>query len=346
MKTFFNGEKQNKDIKYNYSLLDANKVFSYAIILSPFISIFTFVLFLFISGLGGIDYDTLINSSFAGYYSIVIISISILILFLIYNKRNNIKPIYELGVKNKINIWFVLISVLLGVGCIFLLAPFMNILFDVFGVQDQEMPFKMNSWYTIILGIVGYAFVPAVCEELIYRGVIQKGAEKRFTPFVAILISTSAFTLMHGSLQQTFYQVILGVVAGVLFYYGKNIIYSMVFHFLNNLTVCLFDLFGMPAYMNTGYWGGFWGVALPILLFLAWCGIFVGLFFLIKHISKKHESKVEFIMEGQNIIYEEEHKKYGLKNLFSAQNHVEKMYFSFAFIVAIIIWISNTIEGF
>lgn len=348
MRTFFNKDKSNCVFKNNYNLIDGNKMFFYALICGILMTVVSTILFTLISGIIGISYAELASSRFGNYYSIIIMAIVYFCLFIFYNKKNKINPVDELGIKNKVNVWFLLISVMLGVCCIFLLAPFVNLLFDLFKIEGQPLPYEMNSWYSIILGIIGYAVLPAISEELIFRGVIQSGAKKRFTPVLTVFFSTACFTLMHGSLQQTFYQIVLGMVAGVLFYFSKNILYPIIFHFLNNFSVVIFELVGMPNYLQEGYfnYSTAWGVIAPILLLLLCSGLFLAVYFLLKHISKKVNTNTEFIMEGENIIYEEQSQKLSFKNFISGQTSTEKTYFVFAFVIALVMWISNTIEMF
>lgn len=342
MRAFFNNKNSNKPLRNNYTLVDSNKTFFYAILLSPIVSILSTILFIILSAIAEKD---IMSTRFGGYYSVVIMGISYLMLFFIFNKKNNIKPMADLGLKNKFNVWHFLISIIFGAACIFLLAPIVNLLFHMFGVVGSPVPYEMNSWYSVVLGILGYAILPAFAEELVFRGIIQSGAQKRFTPALAITFSAVCFTLMHGSIQQTFYQFILGFVAAMLFYFGKNILYPITFHLLNNLLVVIFELVGMPAYMTEGYfdYSTAWGIFAPILIALAFIGLFIGLYFILRLINKKSLNNIEFIVEGDNIIYEES-KKLGFKNFITSQTLEEKTYFYMSFVVAIVIWISNSIS--
>lgn len=341
MRAFFNNKINKPDRRDNYNLIDSNKTFFWAILLSPIVTILSTILFVLISSIAGFDVAA---TRFGGYYSVVIMGFSYLLLFFIYNKKNNINPIHNLGIKNKFNIWHFLITLVFGVACIFLLAPLMNLLFHLFKVADSPVPYEMNSWYSIILGVFGYAILPAVAEELLFRGIIQSGAQKRFSPALAVTFSAVCFTLMHGSIEQTFYQLVLGFVAAILFYFGKNIIYPILFHLLNNLSVVIFELVGMPAYMTEGFfdYSTAWGVIAPILIALGFGALFTGLFFILKYLNKKSAQNTEFIVEGENIIYENE-KKLSFKNFISGQTMDEKTYFAMSFIVAFIIWLSNSI---
>ena len=352
MKTFFNDKNLNKSNRYYYNLSDSNRTFFYAIACSLLTSlVFSFAIIIF-SGISGFELETLTKGNqIVGYLQVIIMPVVYFMLFYFYNKRNNVNPVASLGIKNPIDWKCMLITIAMAIVCIASFVPFINLVskpFEIWGYEGQSYPFEMYNWWTLILGIVGYAIFPAFAEELVFRGMIQKGYEKKFTPFVAVFVSTLAFCLMHGSLQQTFYQLILGVILGVIYVLGKNIIYPMIFHILNNTFVLLIDYFQWPKYMDAEFfnYNTFWGITLPIIIAIVGAGIIVGLVFLMKKVTKKSNNKAEFIIEGENIIFEEDNKKYGIKSLFKAQNQHELMYFLMGFGVAIILWINNTIEGF
>ena len=100
-----------------------------------------------------------------------------------------------------------------------------------------DLPLKLNTLSNTLISIVLWALLPAICEELLFRGIIFKGLTQKFKPLSAILLGGTMFMLMHGSLQQTVYQLVLGVVLCIVYYYTQNIFYPMLLHFLNNAIV-------------------------------------------------------------------------------------------------------------
>ncbi len=352
MKTFFNRSNNSKPSVNYYSVMDANKGFFYAIISSILASFAFSILIILACSIFGLTAKELSDGNqVVGYLQIIVMPLVYFLLFYFYSKRNNIKAWQAIGIKNKVNPLYLLVVIAMAFICLFGLVPFINLItkpFELMGYEGSDYPFVMNNWWTLLLGIIGYAMLPAFSEELVFRGIVQKGYEKRYTGFTAVFVSTLAFCLMHGSLQQTFYQLALGVLLGVIYLFGKNIIYPMAFHFINNACVLLVDYFKWPNYLSYDFFDytTFWGVALPIIILLVTIGALVGLIFLLKHLNKKSVDNTELIVEGENIIIEENTNKFSFKNVFKTQNTYEKMYLLLGFGVALFIWISNTIEGF
>ena len=82
-----------------------------------------------------------------------------------------------------------------------------------------------------------FAFIPAVCEEVAFRGFILTGLERRHVPRTAILMSAILFGFMHvfvSLFQQLFNATLLGLVLGLLAVRSRSLIPGIVFHVINN----------------------------------------------------------------------------------------------------------------
>ena len=82
-----------------------------------------------------------------------------------------------------------------------------------------------------------FAFIPAICEEVAFRGFILSGLEKGHGVRTAILISALLFGFMHVLLslfQQLFNATLLGLVLGLLAVRSKSLLPGILFHLLNN----------------------------------------------------------------------------------------------------------------
>src|SRR5262249_11489354 len=85
--------------------------------------------------------------------------------------------------------------------------------------------------------IVVFALVPAVCEELAFRGFILSGLEHQHRTRSAILLSALMFGFLHvlmSLFQQLFNATLLGIVLGLLAVRSRSILPGILFHFLNN----------------------------------------------------------------------------------------------------------------
>ncbi|MGA2259361.1 MAG: CPBP family glutamic-type intramembrane protease, partial [Thermoguttaceae bacterium] len=106
------------------------------------------------------------------------------------------------------------------------LAPEMKRLVD-----DLQTKFASADLGLLILCV---AIVPAVCEELAFRGFILSGCRSLGNNWRAIIISAIFFGVTHGFLQQSINACLLGIVLGYLAVRSGSILPGVVFHFLHN----------------------------------------------------------------------------------------------------------------
>ncbi|HEV7282905.1 MAG TPA: ABC transporter permease subunit/CPBP intramembrane protease [Pirellulaceae bacterium] len=79
-----------------------------------------------------------------------------------------------------------------------------------------------------------FAALPAICEELAFRGFIQTGLECSGRKWLAILASAVFFGAAHGILQQSLSACVLGVVIGYVAYQTKSLFPAIAFHLTYN----------------------------------------------------------------------------------------------------------------
>ncbi|AKT37638.1 ABC transporter permease subunit/CPBP intramembrane protease [Chondromyces crocatus] len=84
-------------------------------------------------------------------------------------------------------------------------------------------------WWVLLLTAV----MPAVCEELLFRGLLYSGL-RRFGPALAIGVSSLLFGLAHGSVFRLLPTLLLGVGMGYARYRTGSIAAGMLIHMLNN----------------------------------------------------------------------------------------------------------------
>ena len=71
--------------------------------------------------------------------------------------------------------------------------------------------------------IVLFAILPAICEELIFRGVIFNGLRKNFSDTFAVIFSALLFALMHSSVMQLAYPFIMGIIFAIIVQQRQNL---------------------------------------------------------------------------------------------------------------------------
>lgn len=112
---------------------------------------------------------------------------------------------------------------------------------EVHALRDGQGAF----WW---MYLVVYVFLPAICEELAFRGFILCGLRRRFPVWTAILISSFLYALYHMNVFQALPTFTLGVVLGVLAVRSGSVFPGMLFHLLYNGM-----LIGVPLLARFGY---------------------------------------------------------------------------------------------
>ncbi|AWB65945.1 hypothetical protein C2869_05580 [Saccharobesus litoralis] len=86
-------------------------------------------------------------------------------------------------------------------------------------------------------------FSTVIAEECVFRGILQKPASDKLGVWGVVAISGVFFAAVHIGFSPLFAlaSVIAGLGYGFIYYYSRNIVYPIVFHFVvNTLHVCLF----------------------------------------------------------------------------------------------------------
>lgn len=97
-----------------------------------------------------------------------------------------------------------------------------------------------NVW-DFIINISMIAMLPAIAEELLFRGGLQKLFYKKFSnPHIAIWLSAFIFSAIHVQFFGFFPRMFLGAAFGYMYLWTGSLWYPVVGHFLNNgYAVCV-----------------------------------------------------------------------------------------------------------
>ena len=94
---------------------------------------------------------------------------------------------------------------------------------------------RMDTAWELISSIIAMALVPAVGEELLFRGFIQKQLIRSVhKPITGILLTALFFSIIHFQAQRFLAIFWLGTVLGLLYFWTKNLWVPILAHFLNN----------------------------------------------------------------------------------------------------------------
>ncbi|WP_348619844.1 CPBP family intramembrane glutamic endopeptidase [Pedobacter lusitanus] len=94
---------------------------------------------------------------------------------------------------------------------------------------------KTNNVFDFLINILVIALIPAIGEELIFRGGVQRSFTRMFkNPHVAIWISAFIFSAIHLQFFGFFPRLFLGAAFGYIYLWTGSLWYAMLAHFLNN----------------------------------------------------------------------------------------------------------------
>jgi sodium transport system permease protein len=117
--------------------------------------------------------------------------------------------------------------------------------------QELSRMFSAGNDLGILLLVL--CLLPALCEELAFRGFILSGLNSTGRTRMAIVVSSIFFAATHAVLQQSLIAGALGIVLGYLAIQSGSVLPGMLFHAVHNaLGVCLQQ--ASPAAGSRWYW--------------------------------------------------------------------------------------------
>ncbi len=163
---------------------------------------------------------------------------------------------YDVGEFFKVNRWPSFINILtatfiIACGIVFVnfivelnkqipLPSALSSLRDTQGNADELILsfFSENSNTHFFVLVLALAVLPAIAEELFFRGVIQNMLQKSgMTAMASIVVTGLSFSVMHLEFDNFVAIWMMGIVLGWLYYYSQNLWVSIIAHFLNNFSM-------------------------------------------------------------------------------------------------------------
>jgi len=318
--------KQTKELNLkSFTTIDAHKTFFNFYVVYLIFSLLLFVISTIVSESTGVAFENLQDIKAFEIFTILLSPLMFFTLFIWQSKRHRGSICANIGINKRIDYKYIILAVASAVFCIVFFAPittlFDNIL-SIIGFNPSD-EIVMNGVGDLLLNILLLAILPAVLEELIFRGIIFSGLKDKHSAFNTILVSSTFFMLMHGTLQQTVFQFIIGIVLGLIMYYTDNVLYPIIMHFVSNLIILLAAFFSTSSVpIDVSF--NFLNVFLPIVLALIGVAI---IFLVCKFLNKK--------------------KQPWTNNLtFKNYTFSEKKYAICSVLISVILWVVRTAEVF
>lgn len=111
------------------------------------------------------------------------------------------------------------------------------------GIELSTLTYELTT-KNYFISLLPLVIAPAICEELLFRGLIFSGLKKHGKCF-SILLTSLMFALFHMSISQTIYPLLMGMLLTVIMFYENNIYYCIAVHMTNNflsLTLSYFKI--------------------------------------------------------------------------------------------------------
>ena len=140
-----------------------------------------------------------------------------------------------------------------------------ELFFNKLGVFFNSNSPKVNNLLDYVILTVFVAIIPAVFEEILFRGILLKNLNAR--PMFCVLVSALCFSFYHGSVVKLLYQFIFGVMLALIFYSSKSLIPCIIAHFFNNFIILTFYFVGINA-LPMLWWVVLLGIVLASVIFI------------------------------------------------------------------------------
>jgi len=104
---------------------------------------------------------------------------------------------------------------------------------------------RVDNVPEMLLVIITISIVPAICEEVMFRGYIQRSFGFKFKPHIAAILTALFFALYHFNPYGLIPLAIIGFYLGFAAYTSQSLVIPIIIHFLNNFfAVMLYFIIG------------------------------------------------------------------------------------------------------
>lgn len=221
-------------MKNEYDVKDSGLIFILSLFVPTLVVLFVMTIIKAIVP----EIDTVVYS----YITVSINQVGFFLLFFLYSKARKVDIKKSASIKFNLNIIQILIIICIGLVCMYGFSSLVNYLdwgIHQLGYNPKNPAFEFLSFSNfgmLVVDIVLVALLPAICEELVFRGTVMNGL-KKYGVASMIVLSGLMFSIMHLSIEQSIYQFVLGMVLASVSMITGSVVASMVLHFFNNALV-------------------------------------------------------------------------------------------------------------
>ena len=166
-------------------------------------------------------------------------------IFFFFNKKSTSKII------NKPNIKKTFLYISIAIASFIMLYPIITCIDNLLiyhGVKISELSYDLST-KNYFISLISLVVLPAVCEELLFRGIIFRGLKQGGKTF-SIIITGIMFSIFHMSITQSVYPLLMGILLSLVMYQEDNIYYPILIHIINNFLSLTLSYFGISLVFN------------------------------------------------------------------------------------------------
>lgn len=290
-----------------YTTKDSGKIFLYALVLPLVVGLVFAYVSMSIAMNSGIKFEegaNVIVELFENYlwFSIpymLLTQMVFALLYVFYQKANRISfsasKINFKKTKPLTAILSALVGIICVLGFVLLIEVVFGKMFISWGLEPTTLGLPIDTVGWLILNLLILGVVPAICEELLFRGIVFQGLNNNFSKTFSIVLSALVFALVHQSIEQFIYPFLLGLMLAFVFEKTNNLIYPILIHMFNNFTTLILRFLSVKGVINFNFTLSWWVILLAILCAVVTAVI---LWLIYRFYLKKHE-KIEFEKEGE-----------------------------------------------
>ncbi len=173
------------------------------------------------------------------------LSFALVALFFKSWKGESLKASFKAQTSCKKRYYFIAVAMQIGLLSLsYLNAWFLELLGEI-GYVDEGIHLPSLNGVGFVGVLVSVALLPAIFEEIFFRGVLLSGL-KSFGKLGGALLCGALFSLYHENPAQTVYQFVCGFAFAWVAIKAGSILPTVIAHFLNNAFVLLTEKFGYP----------------------------------------------------------------------------------------------------
>ena len=265
-------------MKRDITAKDSSSMFVIGFLLCQSLVLIANIIAIIIYSTQGIDISTveMFFNSAVGYLICSIMLNLGMSLCYIYGKRH-----YNSSTPSKVSWKKCLIYAAIGLSSFLVLYPIISCIdfaLISWGINYPTITYEYTTT-NYIISLFSLVLFPAVCEELLFRGLIFSGLRK-YSKWLSIILSSIMFAIFHMSIYQSIYPLLFGILLSSIMYRENNIIYCIIAHAINNFTSLTL------SYLNVSLIFNHWTY---ILLAVVLCSVW--LYVVIRSINKIHSTK-------------------------------------------------------